>query len=160
MDNCEFKTLRERTKKREKQMLYLWYVLFILLQCTWGIVQTLIGFVLFLMNIKNPHHFYKGAIHTEWDKGGGISLGLFIFTAKGCDSKMVVHEYGHTYQSILLGPAYMILGAISFGWCNMKRYKNLRKKYGVPYSFCWTEAWANALGRWVTGLPSIDEDDK
>ena len=30
-------------------------ILYILVQCTWGLPQTLLGFILFLINIKSKH---------------------------------------------------------------------------------------------------------
>ena len=54
--------------------------LFIILQCTWGLFQTLIGLGFFLALRKRPHRMYKGCIETQWDHWGGLSLGLFIFT--------------------------------------------------------------------------------
>lgn len=158
-------------------MIYLWYVLYIFLQCTWGAVQTLIGFVFFLVNIKKPHCFYKGCIQTKWDSYSGLSMGLFIFTPnEECKelekyaggnkeglieraSMITVHEYGHTCQSIILGPFMLIPGLVSIAWGRMKRYEELRRKYGVPYSFCWVEGWANRLGEKMTGLPSIGQVD-
>ena len=39
--------------------------IYILIQCTWGLPQTLLGFIVLLINIKNKHYFYHGAIITE-----------------------------------------------------------------------------------------------
>lgn len=140
-------------------------------------MQTLIGFVIFLINIKKPHSFYRGCINTKWNSFSGLSMGLFIFTpnpdCKNLEqyagntleglieraSMITVHEYGHTYQSIILGPFMIIPGTVSLLWGRMNRYERLRKEYGVPYSFCWSESWANHLGEKVTGLPSIGQVD-
>ena len=54
--------------------------LFILGQCTWGILQTLLGAIICLKHWNCPHKFYRGAIDTQWAGRGGMSLGLFIFT--------------------------------------------------------------------------------
>ena len=89
-----------------------WIPIYIILQCTWGILQTFLGFVIFLLLIKRPHEFYNGSIKTKWNRHGGVSCGLFIFvtdenagitTPETCN-KLSVHEYGHTIQSIILGP--------------------------------------------------------
>ena len=54
--------------------------LFVIIQCTWGILQTLFGFIYFILNYKdNKHFFYKGVIVTMWKKKVGLSMGLFIF---------------------------------------------------------------------------------
>lgn len=55
-------------------------ILYIVIQCTWGIIQTSLGFILFLINIKNKHYFYHGAIITERNVASSVSLGMFVFT--------------------------------------------------------------------------------
>ena len=79
-----------------KRILYLFYIL---IQCTWGLGQTIIGFFFFLIHIKRPHKFYKGAIQTQWnDRWAGLSLGIFIFVPNNEGDYFTgarVHEYGH-----------------------------------------------------------------
>lgn len=50
-----------------------------ILQCTWGIIQTLLGFIIFLLHCKNKHFCYHGAIVTQWQSKSSMSLGLFVF---------------------------------------------------------------------------------
>ena len=50
-----------------------------ILQCTWGIIQTLLGFIIFLVHCKNKHFCYHGAIVTQWQSKSSMSLGLFVF---------------------------------------------------------------------------------
>ncbi|MGN0800291.1 MAG: hypothetical protein ACI4NU_07665 [Christensenellales bacterium] len=129
-------------------------LVYILLQCTWGLPQTLLGLVLFLRHIKAPHAFYRGCIRTEWPHGGGVSLGLFIFTADAAHAPsaerraaLAAHEYGHTLQSLLLGPLYLFtVGIISFTWANAPRFRRMRAERGLPYSHCFVERWADRLG--------------
>lgn len=154
-------------------MKYIWYLIFSGLQCTWGLAQTMVGMIIFLIHRKKPHSFYRGCICTKWNSFSGLSMGLFMFipnekledleqyaghSKKGlvesC-SKIAVHEYGHAYQSLILGPIFIIPGIWSILWGRMKRYEHLRTEYGVPYSFCWVESWANSLGEKITKLPSI-----
>ena len=35
--------------------------LFMLAQCTWGIIQTLVGLIVFLINVNKKHYLYHGA---------------------------------------------------------------------------------------------------
>ena len=141
---------------------------YIFLQLSWGFLQSLLGFLLFLIFIKHPHDVYHGAIRTKWPTFNGISLGLFIFVPnennldllkytrqdserlkERCD-RISVHEYGHTIQSLILGPLYLLtVGIVSLSWSRLARYRKLRKKYGVPYSFAWPEQWADYLGEKV-----------
>ena len=88
---------------------------YIILQWTWGIIQTLAGLVMFLISMREKHVFYKGAIATFWKRPYGISLGMFVFippkarfynadiyhfSEDEIRGRLLVHEYGHTYQSL------------------------------------------------------------
>ncbi len=146
--------------------------LYFLCQCTWGCLQTTPGFITFLLHIQCRHYFYHGAIITEWDNKSSVSLGLFVFvtnepyfyeklkddyTMEDLSQRLLVHEYGHAIQSLILGPLYLIvMGIPSTLWgflpyCNRKR-KNKRISY---FSF-FTEKWANYLGEKVTGKKSME----
>lgn len=148
-------------------------ILYVILQCTWGILQTLLGFVHFLIYIKCKHYFYHGAIVTEWNNKSSVSLGLFVFVTaepyfykklkeeysmEGLSKRLLVHEYGHTIQSLLLGPLYLIvIGIPSTLWGFLPYYNNKRKKEGLSYFSCFTESWANVLGEKVTGEKSMEQ---
>ncbi|MBR4434845.1 MAG: hypothetical protein IKS90_01965 [Clostridia bacterium] len=139
--------------------------LYIFVQCTWGILQTLVGFVVFLCNIKKPHALYHGSVLTEWSNHASISLGMFVFVYNGgasrselrpsakrifADEGLIVHEYGHTIQSLLLGPLYLVvIGIPSLLWAELPRYIKKRKE-GAPYSAFWTERGADRLGERTT----------
>lgn len=163
--------------KKNKQLFLqspVWFALYIFIQCTWGLLQSFFGLCLFLIHIKEPHDFYHGSIRTKWTTFNGISLGLFIFTPnenrsdlsnqssneinriKDRCNRMSVHEYGHTYQSLMLGPLYLFaVGIPSLVWSRSKRYRNKRKDQGLLYSSLWTEKWANKLGENILKQPSI-----
>ena len=49
-------------------------VLYRIWQCTWGIFQTLLGFVVFLLCYKNKHFSYHGSIVTIWKSKTSVSL--------------------------------------------------------------------------------------
>lgn len=118
--------------------------LFVFWQCTWGFLQTLCGFVVFLLNVKEKHYWYHNAIATEWDKDYGVSLGLFIFGWKDSEDVMM-HEYGHSIQSLVLGPLYfIIIGIPSALWANLGR--EFRKRNHVDYSAFYPEKYADRLG--------------
>ena len=133
--------------------------LYVIVQLTWGLPQTLLGLALYLKNLSRPYEKYLSCINMHWKSGGGISLGLFIFTpdAKTPNyEKIRVHEYGHTIQSLILGPLYLpFIGIISYTWANLPYFKRLRKEKRIPYTACFVEAWASRLGEWVTGEEAI-----
>lgn len=72
--------------------------LFYLVQWTWGIIQNLLGLILFLFLAGRNHRVFHGAVITTWKLGSSLSLGMFIFTARPYDLKLIQHEYGHTYK--------------------------------------------------------------
>lgn len=141
-------------------------LLFVLLQCTYACVQTLCGLVLLVREYlfhgaakANTTFFYHGAVVTVWNKSGSLSLGLFIFLAATCyeadESKLapprtvgvLVHEYGHFLQSLLLGPLYLpLIGMPSFCWCNLPALRRLYVNGGKSYYDFFTESCANKLG--------------
>lgn len=133
-------------------------VLFIFMQCTWGILQTLIGLGFFIALRKRPHRMYKGCIDTQWNHHGGLSLGLFIFTPPDSQSNadlIRVHEYGHAIQSLVLGPLMLFVGIISILWGDLPYFARMRKTRQLPYTACFVEAWASKWGELVTGEKAI-----
>jgi len=134
-------------------------IAYAIVQCTWGFFQTLLGFVIFLVNIRCPHDMYLGCIDTRWKSRGGMSLGLFIFTPveNSPNAQPIrVHEYGHTIQSLILGPLYLIVvGIISYTWANLPYFKRMRKTKRLPYTACFVESWASGLGEKVTKEKAI-----
>ncbi len=132
-------------------------LLYQLLQCTWGILQTLIGFALFIGNINRKHYFYKGCIVTIWKRTySGISLGLFIFIGDEPEKNLVrTHEYGHTIQSLILGPFYLIAGLVSILWAGLPYFEKLRAKKNLPYTACIVESNASRLGELFTGEKAV-----
>ncbi len=132
--------------------------LFILLQCTWGFIPTLLGAIFFLKLRKNPHRGYRGCIDTQWEGRSGLSLGLFIFTPRDeirDSEKIRVHEYGHCIQSIVLGPFFVVIGLISIFWGRMAYFEKLRREKGLRYTSCFVEAWASKWGELATGEEAI-----
>lgn len=127
---------------------------FVIIQCTWGILQTLIGAVVFLAYISCPHQSYRCAFDTRWNRPDGISLGLFIFTPDKdtAYSNMIrVHEYGHCIQSLLLGPLYLFVCIVSVIWMHFPYFRSIREKKHLPYTSCFVESWASKWGEWITG---------
>lgn len=155
-------------KKKHSRRIYT------LLQWTWGLPQTLAGAGLYIKHRKDPHFNYNGAKVTAWDKDAGVSLGKFIFVPRQSGEKdsekraekrsekrseksagkkpsvsqfLLDHEYGHTIQSLILGPAYLLLvGAPSLAWNRLPYFARKRKKTGKSYYSAVFERTANALG--------------
>lgn len=124
----------------------------VFLHWTWGILQTFVGFIVFLIFIEHRHIWLNGSVITEI-KGnwGGISIGMFAFVCEmpkgeeAYQSTLVRHEYGHTLQSILLGAFWIFIIAIpSLIWANC--FEKYRLKHNISYYRFYTEAWANKWG--------------
>lgn len=136
-----------------KKAVFLFF--YYLLNFTWGILQNIFGLIMLIKHRKCKREFYHGSVCTlhegDW---GGISLGIFIFVNGNRDEQWLkevkVHEYGHSIQSMILGPLYLlIIGIPSFIWCNSKKFKKMREN-GVSYFDFYPEKWANYLGSKVT----------
>ncbi len=144
------------------------YIPYMLLQWTWGILQTIVGFVLFCISIRDRHTFFHGAVATYWNRPFGISLGAFIFippkarfynpekyhfSEAEIQERLTVHEYGHTIQSLILGPFYfLIVGIPSAIW-------GMVKPANRSYFSFYAEKWANRFGEICTFRKSMETID-
>ena len=150
-------------KKKSLPIRLIKYFAYVVLQLSWGLPASLLGFFVFLVSIKRPHEFYHGCILTRWGKKTGLSLGLFVFVpgkkSRNADP-IEVHEYGHTLQNLILGPFYLILGFVSLVSANTPKYIRMRKEHDIPYSYCFTVEWANILGEKVLNEPSIEAGER
>lgn len=143
----------------------LYFVVYILLQWTWGILQNLIGLGIFLWHFKSRHFLYHGAVATVWaSEKFSLGMGMFIFMRKpregeditdipqsGDFARVLLHEYGHTIQSVILGPLYLPVISIPSGlWCNLSQAAEYRKKHKISYYDFYPEKWADRLGEKVS----------
>jgi steroid 5-alpha reductase family enzyme len=147
-------------------------VLYRIIQCTWGILQTLLGAVVYLCHKNNPHFSYHGAIVTQWKNTSSVSLGMFVFVTnepyfymnlqeayskEELSERLLVHEYGHTLQSLIFGPLYLFaMGIPSTLWGFLPSLVKMRHNMQVSYFSFFTESWANSLGEAATGKKSME----
>ena len=74
---------------------------------------------------------------------GSVTLGSHIFLSPRATDITVRHEWGHTRQSLILGPLYLIvIGIPSIIWAATHR----TIAPNTPYFNFFTEKWANRLG--------------
>ena len=124
--------------------------LFRLWQWTWGLPQTLLGAIICLICRSCSHYAYRGCVVTRWNQRGSLGVGMFLFMGTE-DPQVRVHEFGHSVQSLILGPLFLIImGIPSFLWANLPPCRKLRKEKGVSYYRFYPESNANWLGRLVT----------
>lgn len=150
-------------ESREKNDRQWWYPIAVFLHWTWGNAQTMIGLCMYLIYFSCPHRYYRGVVQTIWPLKSGLSLGMFIFTPiedskesdenewkEYCD-EITVHEYGHTFQALLLGPLYLIvIGIPSITWELIPAFRKLRDEKNYPYTWLFCEKWASFWGEKIT----------
>lgn len=81
-------------------------------------------------------------VYTKYSSGS-VTLGNYIFISSKATENTIKHEYGHTRQSLYLGPLYLIIiGIPSILWAMIHKTIAPDKLY----SWFYTEAWADKLG--------------
>ena len=149
--------------------------LYLLIQATWGLPQTVAGLVVWLACWGCPRSRYRCAFVTTWRRRDGLSLGPFVFMpdmltgATNADrnfhtrlsQELLVHEYGHTIQSLVFGPLYLPVFAIpSFVWAGAPAFRRRRREGRAYYYDFYPEKFANRLGERVTGLRAPHKREK
>lgn len=114
----------------------------------WQLPQELLGFI-YYMYLRNKEEIldictFQGAIvFIKKTSCGSVTLGQHIFLSSKATDATVKHEWGHTRQSLILGPLYLIIiGLPSIIWAATHKVIAPNKSY---YSF-FTEHWADKLG--------------
>ena len=145
-------------------------MLYGLVQWTWGLPQNLLGGLLTLLYRKREHFCYRTTYVTRWPRSGSMSLGMFLFLGKTAaslpedarnafEARILVHEYGHTIQSLILGPLYLpVIGLPSLLWACVPFFLRLRSRKHISYFSMYQEKWANHLGARVTKLPPPEQN--
>ena len=128
-------------------------LLYIVWQSTWGLLQNLAGGTIYAFyRLRGcPHFAYQGALAVIWPvRSGSMSLGRFLFLHESYrpgDRALLAHEYGHTIQSLILGPLYLfVIGLPSLLWAGLPVFQRRRHDRHVSYYSFYPEKWANALG--------------
>ena len=87
-------------------------VLYYLLQFTWGILGTILGYIILLILLPfgkvytfNHTLVLKLNKNTSW----GFSVGTVAVAGNNANISLIYHEYGHTLQNAILGPLAFVL---------------------------------------------------
>ena len=120
------------------------------IECIWQLPQNLLGLLYkefisedIITRVNYNAKDYECYLTRD---GGGITLGRFIFVNQRFIDleETILHEVGHTKQSRILGPLYLIIiGIPSITWASLRRIIPALKKINY-YSF-YTEKYANKL---------------
>ena len=118
----------------------------------WGFPQNLIGLILasfFEMKaqiVRMERYKDSKVFYVNSKFSGAVSLGtyIFIFSDYRNIRKTIMHEYGHSIQSKILGPLYLlVIGLPSIIWAGL--FEKYRSKHKISYYSFFTEKWANKL---------------
>lgn len=119
----------------------------------WQLPQNLLGLLLlaFYKKEKVYHRLNGRTFYFTDEMPSGISLGNYIIMNREDKEDGMRHEYGHTIQSRILGPLYLILiGMPSLLWNIIDRIiveplVGWEKSCILYYKMPW-EHWADVLG--------------
>ena len=133
-------------------------ILWVIWQIVWCLPQNLVGLCLLLLHRKGKHLRFRGAYVTTWNHRGCTSMGCFLFLDRRAvhDRPLLVHEYGHTMQSAVLGWLYLpVIALPSMLWFFLPACRRFRKHRRFSYYRFYTESWANRWGERVCREPSV-----
>jgi hypothetical protein len=123
---------------------WVWALMF-----SWELPQTILGGILLLLFHRRlrPWSLGREVRFAKYWTGSiywGVSLGQIIILGFRYGHTTVLHEYGHTYQSMYLGPLYLLvigIPSITFNILGRLGWVDNSKYYDRPW-----EAWADRLG--------------
>lgn len=120
----------------------------------WEFPQKIASVIATKIFSAKPCGEYNGVKLYRWQRKDGLSLSGRIFIPFDYNEKQqkqkyyqdyVKHEYGHTRQSKMLGPLYLlVIGLPSIIWAGC--FDKYREKNNVSYYSFYTESWADKLG--------------
>jgi len=122
----------------------------------WQLPQNLIGLLMLLWyrHEKVYHRLNGRTFYFTEEMPSGISLGNYIIMNREDKEDGMKHEYGHTIQSRMLGPLYLLVVGIPSLCGNMydRLFHTEERGWSYRESYEWyynqpIEAWADKLGR-------------
>ena len=104
--------------------------LYYILNFTWGIIMNIFGLIgagAMLVLGKKPIRHAGSIVFRTGHNWGGVSLGIFSFICEEAGEHTLNHEFGHSIQNAIYGPAFPIIVAIP----SFVRYHKLQNKLQV-----------------------------
>lgn len=131
-----------------------------ILSCTWGILVTLAGLlvsVVMLVIGKKPKKNMYGWYFTCGSGWGGFNIGPCSIVCEDHTQHVLKHEFGHSIQNCMYGPAMIVLVIIP-SICRYW-YRELFDISSPPYDSIWFEGMATRLGcEYYDALNKEDSD--
>jgi hypothetical protein len=124
----------------------------------WELPQNVLGAALFLVQGLRRKilraRFDRERVMVQISGAGAVSLGLFVFFSDEDNAYVPVgpenrdHEYGHSIQSRLLGPLYLLVVGVpsEMRVAYAVAHKHLRGRRWGGYYDGFPENWADRLG--------------
>lgn len=112
----------------------------------WQLPQLLLGWALVLLLRARRRPSYRGvAVFEAARPRGGVSFGpVIIMNRREHSPRLLAHEWGHSKQSVMLGPLYLfVVGLPSVTFATLTRAGLLRR---ADYFRRYPENWADRLG--------------
>ena len=110
----------------------------------WQLPQHILALILIAILKARKHGPMRGKRVYFTDHKIWISLGNYIIVNKLCRKLTLLHEHGHSRQSLFLGPLYLIVvGLPSITMNILTRMDILNPR---TYYKRWPESWADRLG--------------
>lgn len=118
-----------------------------ILKFFWQLPQVIAAFIYYWYlkykdEILDTCSFQGAIVFIKKESFGSVTLGKHIFLSPIATDITVRHEWGHTRQSLILGPLYLIIGIPSIIWAIVHR----KIAPNTSYFDFFTEKWANKLG--------------
>jgi hypothetical protein len=118
----------------------------------WQFPQTLLALLLITLFRPQRKEIYRNRIYYYGNIPGGISLGEFVLLPERSnieDTKN--HEWGHTVQSRIFGPLYLLAVGIPSAVFNNLTDRIFHRNWKAEKRIAWyygryPEAWADKLG--------------
>ena len=110
-----------------------------MLKTLWQLPQILLGLLLIKITKAVKKEEYWEVEVKNW----GVSLGPIILLDKDYDTTTLLHEKGHSKQSMLLGPLYLLIVGVPSAGMNLLTRINILKNEN--YYKRWPESWADKL---------------
>jgi len=119
----------------------------------WQAPQNMLGLflIMYYQHEKEYHRFNGRTFYYTTEMPSGISLGNYIIMNREDREDGMKHEYGHTIQSRILGPLYLLIIGLPSGTYNIIDRLIVEPKLGwersceIYYNMPW-EHWADKLG--------------
>lgn len=120
------------------------------IQLTWGLPLNIMGGIIALLLINRGKRSQKFGYAIYFEVGenwGGVNLGGFFFVQKSATTQLKRHEYGHSFQNMMLGVFMPLIvtipSAIRYHYRNYQKAKSHSLQ---SYDCFWCEGWATKLG--------------